>query len=441
VDSSPCRMELLPTQVRPTTWDKAFRMYKTAQIVVVGSEFFSRDKRDTNSIWLTEELEKRGVRVLDKSIVADDLETLTRVIAQGMESTDLVISTGGLGPTEDDRTREAASRALQRELVYHSEITEDLEKRFAKRGRTMAENNRRQAYLPDGSWMVFNETGTAPGFLCEVSNGSFLALPGPPREMYGMFGLFLEHKKEEFGRGQVLVRRTLRVTGLGESTMDRKIADLYKDLSNPEVTINFTPHNLEIHLTTRAESAEEAQELAEPLVESIKDRLAGYLFSDDDRDLAEVVVGQLTEAGLTLASAESVTGGHFAHSVCSVSGASQVFLGAVVSYTESTKMGLLGVGEDTLNQHSAVSERTALEMVEGLKAKTGADLCLACTGFAGPTGGTDENPVGTVYIAFSTPEKTTVRRLSLPGSRNLMRARTTQAMLYMLFRYLVKRLD
>lgn len=411
-------------------------MYRAAQIVVVGSEFFSRDKRDTNSIWLTEELEKRGVRVLNKSIVADDLETLTRVIKQGLESTDLVISTGGLGPTEDDRTREAAASALGRELEYREEIADELEKRFASRGREMAENNRRQAFIPSGSWVVENPNGTAPGFLCDGTLGSFLALPGPPREMKGMFQTFLEHKADSFGSGMLLLRKTLRVTGLGESDMDRQIADLYKDLQNPEVTINFTPHNLEIHLTTRAASVEEGESLTNPLVEAMKERLEGFLFSDDDRDLAEVVVGLLKDAGLTLASAESVTGGHFAHSICCVSGASQVFLGSVVSYTEETKRGLLGVKSETLEEFSAVSEATVREMVEGIKQKTGANLCLACTGYAGPAGGTEKDPVGTVYIAFSTPEKLTVRRLSLPGSRNLMRSRTTQAMLYMLFRYL-----
>ena len=413
-------------------------MYKTAQIVVVGSEFFSRDKRDTNSIWLTEELEKRGVRVLDKSTVADDLETLTRVIKQGLESTDLVVSTGGLGPTEDDRTRDAAAAAMGRPLEYRAEIADELEKRFASRGREMAENNRRQAFIPAGSWVVDNPNGTAPGFFCEGKLGGFLALPGPPREMKGMFETFLEHKADAFGGEMLILRRTLRVTGLGESDMDRKIADLYKDLQNPEVTINFTPHNLEIHLTTRAPSVKEAESLTNPLVESIKERLEGYLFSDDDRDLADVVVELLQDAGLTLAAAESVTGGHFAHSICCVNGASQVFLGSVVSYTEETKRGLLGVRQETLDEFSAVSEETAREMVEGLKQKTGANLCLACTGYAGPTGGTEKDPVGTVYIAFSTPEKLTVRRLSLPGSRNLMRSRTTQAMLYMLFRYLRK---
>lgn len=413
-------------------------MYKTAQIIVVGSEFFSRDKRDTNSLWLTEELEKRGVRVLDKSIVADDLETLTRVVKQGLESTDLVISTGGLGPTEDDRTRDAVARALERELVFHPEIAEELERRFALRGRTMAENNRRQAYIPDGSWVVPNETGTAPGFLCQDETGHFLALPGPPREMMGMFELFLEKQADSFGGELVVLRRTLRVTGLGESDMDRMIADLYKDLTNPEVTINFTPRGLEIHLTTRAPGMERAEEMTEPLIRAMKERLEGFLYSDDGRELAEVVVDMLGRAGLTVACAESVTGGHFAHSLCSVGGASQVFLGGVVSYTEQTKRDFLGVSEDVLQEFSAVSQQTALEMVQGIKKKTGADLSLACTGFAGPTGGTEADPVGTVYVAFSSPQKTTVKRLSIPGSRNLMRARTTQAMLYILFRYLSK---
>lgn len=413
-------------------------MYKTAQIIVVGSEFFSRDKTDTNSIWLTEELEKRGVRVLSKSIVADDLETLTRVIKQGMESADLVISTGGLGPTEDDRTREAASLALGLELEYHPEIEAELRRRFQIRGRTMAENNRRQAYVPRGSRVVENPTGTAPGFLCETGNRGFLALPGPPREMQGMFHSFLGSKREALGGEMVIYRRTLRVSGLGESDMDRMISDLYQNVSNPEVTINFTPHNLEIHLTTRASNGEESERLSSPMLELMKERLDGYLFSDDDRNLAEVVVSMLQAKRLTLAAAESVTGGHFAHRICSVSGASQVFLGSLVSYTEETKERWLDVRRETLEAHSAVSEQTALEMVEGVKKKTGADICLACTGFAGPGGGTEIDPIGTVYIAFSTPERTTVSRTGIAGSRNLMRARTTQTMLYMLFRYLRK---
>lgn len=412
-------------------------MFRTAQIIVVGSEFFSRDKRDSNSIWLTEELEKLGVRVLSKSVVADELQTLTRVIKQGLDSADLVISTGGLGPTEDDRTREAISLALGVDLVYQPEIAEELERRFARRGRSMAENNRRQAFIPQGAWVLANETGTAPGFLARGGSSSFLALPGPPREMMGMFHDFAKHFAEKFDTGQtVLARRTLRVAGLGESDMDRMISDLYKDLSNPEVTINFTPKDLEIHITAKAPSLEAGQAMMLPLIEDIEQRLEGYLFSVHDEGLAEVVVEQLAQRGLTLSAAESLTGGHFAHQLCSVPGASAVFEGSIVSYTNACKEKLLGVRPETLQRWSAVSEQVAREMVEGLKERTGASLCLACTGYAGPGGGTEKDPVGTVYVAFASPEKTSVKVLSLPGSRNLVRARTSQAMLFMLFRYL-----
>lgn len=418
------------------------KQIKTAEIIVVGSEFFSRDKRDTNSIWLTEELEKRGIRIVSKSIVADELEALSRVVLQGLTTSDFVISTGGLGPTEDDRTREAVAKALELELRFHEDVVEELKLRYARRGREMAENNRRQAYFPEGALVVANPTGTAPGFACQTESSRFLALPGPPREMQGMFLQYLEDHQENFNSDEfVLVRQTLRVTGLGESDMDRKISHLYKDLKNPEVTINFTPHDLEIHLTAKASDTRGAEEMMQPLIEAIKKELEGYLFSDCDQGLAEVVVSQLQDHGLTLAAAESVTGGHLAHKICSVPGASAVFLGSVVAYHKTCKETLLGVDADSLKQHSAVSEQVAQEMAEGARARTGADLALSCTGYAGPGGGTEADPVGTVYLGFSTPEKTTVRRISLPGSRNLVRSRTTQALLFKLFRYLRKQED
>ena len=255
-----------------------------------------------------------------------------------------------------------------------------------------------------------------------------------------MFHSFLDKHKDRLPSDTLVsARRTLRVTGLGESDMDRRIADLYRELSNPEVTINFTPHDLEIHLTAKAGSLEQGEALMKPLVLEIEERLRGFLFSTEDESLPQVVVNRLGRAGLTLASAESVTGGLLAHQICSVPGASQVLKGSIVSYTEECKRALLGVRAETLEKYSAVSEEVAREMVEGLAERTGASLCLSSTGYAGPGGGTKNDPVGTVYIGFKSPEKTTVRRLSLPGSRNLVRSRAAQAMLFMVFRYLDKR--
>lgn len=415
-------------------------MFKTAEILVVGSEFFSRDKIDTNSVWLTEQLERRGVRVLSKSVVSDDLEQLSRVIRRGLESVDLVISTGGLGPTEDDRTREAAARAFGVELEHRKDLEDEIRQRFARRGIEMAENNRRQAFVPEGATAIPNPNGSAPGFTINNESTRFLALPGPPGEMQGMFGGFLETFQSLLPEDAlVTVRRTLRVTGLGESDMDRRIADLYKDLRNPEVTINFTPHDLEIHLTGKAGSEAEGQALLDPLATAIAERLEGFLFSTEDHSLPEVVVSLLTRCGLRLATAESVTGGHVAHKICSVPGASDVFSGSVVAYTAECKEKMLGVSAQTIEQFGVVSEQVAREMVEGVARLMEVPLALACAGYAGPGGGTEENPVGTVYVAFLTPKGTTVKRLSLPGSRNLIRSRATQAMLFLLFRYLRKR--
>ena len=252
-----------------------------------------------------------------------------------------------------------------------------------------------------------------------------------------MFFDFLAQNQSKLpSESQVKVRRTLRVTGLGESDMDRRIADLYKEVENPEVTINFTPHDLEIHLTAAAPSVEMGEALMAPLVTAMQERLEGFLFSVNDESLAEVVVRMAGAAGFKVALTESLTGGHAAHKICSVAGASEVFWGSVVAYSEEAKHKLLGVELATLEEHTAVSEAVALEMVEGLHEVSGAHLCVSCTGYAGPSGGTEDDPVGTVYLGFRSPQRTTVRRISLPGSRNLVRSRTTQAILFLLFKYL-----
>lgn len=415
-------------------------MFRTAQLLVVGSEFFSRDKIDTNSIWLTERLERLGIRVLSKCVVADDLEQLTLAIRHGLESVDLVISTGGLGPTEDDRTREAAAQAMGVNLEFRAELEEQIRSRFARRGIGMSDNNRRQAFLPAGGIAIPNPNGSAPGFYTASQGKFFAAFPGPPSEMQEMFNSFMT---EHLGLGAlgslVVVRRTLRVTGLGESEMDGKIADLYKDVVNPEVTINFTPHDLEIHLTAKAENERQAEKLMQPLISAMEERLEGNLFSTKDQNLSEVVVNMLQATGLRLASAESITGGHFAHKICSVPGAGHVFSGSVVGYTEACKQQILEVKGETIVSHGVVSEEVAKEMAEGISALTGAHLAISCTGYAGPDGGTERDPVGTVYMGFKTPERLSVKRLRLAGTRNLIRSRTTQAMLFAVYRYLRER--
>lgn len=409
-------------------------MFKTAEIIVVGSEFFTRFKPDSNSLWLTEQLEKRGIRVLAKRIVADDLEALTAAYKESTRRVDLVVSTGGLGPTEDDRTRDAVAAAAGLELIFRQEIADDITAKFALRGRVPSENNRRQALIPQGAEVLENRQGTAPGFYLRVWECMLLVLPGPPREMRPLYENFSERAQTLYPVGEVVtVGRVLKVAGLGESDMDRRIADLYRDLTNPEVTTNFTPHDLEIHLTARAPTEEQAEEMLAPLVLGMSERLEGYLFSTQGETLAEVVSQRLRDRGLTVGLAESVTGGMLSHRLAAVPGASDLLKGGIVAYTEASKQALLGVRPETLQAHGVVSESVAREMAEGALVRVGADIGLACTGYAGPTGGTERDPVGTAYLALATEAGTSARRVSVPGDRNLVRTRVAQAMLFWLF--------
>jgi nicotinamide-nucleotide amidase len=412
-------------------------VFKTAEIIVVGREFFTRFKPDSNSLWLTEQLERQGVRVLAKRIVADDLPALTAAFKEATERVDLVISTGGLGPTVDDRTRDAVAAAAGLELIRQQEIVDDIVAKFARRGKVPTANNERQAYIPQGAQLLENPQGTAPGFYLRVWESMLVVLPGPPREMRPLYEEFSQRARSLYPVGEsVTATRVLKVVGLGESDMDERIGELYKNLDNPEVTINFTPHDLEIHLTARAPSVEQAEGLLQPLVEGMTRRLGIHLFSTSGETLAEVVNALLRQHGLTVAVAESLTAGMVAHRLASVPGASEVLAGGVVAYTEPTKMALLGVKEETLREHSAVSEAVARAMAEGVYRRIPCSLALSCTGYAGPTGGTEQDPVGTAYLGLCWGDRTECIRVCVPGDRNLVRTRVTQALLFWLYRHL-----
>ncbi len=409
-------------------------MFKTAEILVVGSEFFTRFKRDSNSIWLTEQLERRGVRVVAKRTVADDLTALTAAFRESASRVDLVISTGGLGPTEDDRTRDAVSLAFERPLSLRPDLLEQIAARFTMRGRLMSPNNERQALIPEGAQALENPNGTAPGFYLQHEQCQVLALPGPPREMSHLYDVFAAENAQYYPVGTVLsAARILKVAGIGESDMDELIADLYKDLTNPEVTINFTSYDLEIHLTARATTLEQAEGLLEPMAREMAVRLDGYLFSEEGASLAEVVSQMLRAKGLSIAFGESLTGGMAAHRLASIPGASELLSGSVVAYTAKAKQDLLGVQSDTIKSYSIVSEEVALEMAAGAQRVFGADVAMSCTGFAGPDGGTVEDPIGTAYLGLWRNGELKTRRVSVPGDRNLVRSRVVQSMFYWLF--------
>jgi len=399
---------------------------RCAEIIAVGSELLSSERVDTNSLWLTEQLNRLGLEVIAKAVVGDDLGRLTEMIRTAVERTPLVIVTGGLGPTEDDLTRDAVALATGCPLALDAAVLEELTAKFARRGREMAPNNKRQAMVPEGAEVLPNPQGTAPGLYLARGDHQLVILPGPPRENRPMFA---QEVVQRLPLGeQRLARTVLHVSGLGESDMDALIAPLYKPLDNPTTGILFTPVDLEIHLTARGTSLEECERLNTELADRMAEKLGKNLYSRG-LSMEEVVGLELKRRGQTVATAESLTGGLIGERLTRVAGSSAYFLGALVTYSESAKEKLLGVPTALLREHSAVSAAVAEAMAAGARERTGADYGLAVTGYAGPGGGTEADPVGTFYVGLADAAGTTSKRFQVPGERELVRTRCSQAAL------------
>jgi nicotinamide-nucleotide amidase len=405
-----------------------------AEIIAIGSELLTAHRTDTNSLWLTDRLNSVGIEVKAKTIVGDDEPRLEEAIKDALRRSDAIISTGGLGPTEDDITRKVFARVTSRQLMLDYDVLTQIRQRFASRGYQMTPNNERQALIPKGATVLPNPNGTAPGIKMTQDGKLIVLLPGPPREMKPMFDDYVMADLEKMSRGIRISTRTLKVTGLGESAMDDLIAPIYRQYSNPTTTVLFTDSDLEIHLTAKAETAERAESLADDLAEKLSDKLGNYLYSASGESMEEVVGHRLALKGYTLATAESCTGGLIAERVTRVPGSSEYFLGGIVSYTEAAKSSLLGVPAELISKRGVVSGDVAEAMARGAKQRFGSTIGLSITGVAGPSGGTEETPVGTVYVGIADDVGTSNRRMILPGDRHLIRWRASQAALEMVRR-------
>jgi len=405
-----------------------------AEIIAIGSELLTPFRTDTNSLWLTERLNSVGIQVKAKAIVGDDEPRLEEAIKDALRRSDVIISTGGLGPTEDDITRKVFARVTARQLLLDYDVLADIRQRFASRGYQMTPNNERQALIPKGATVLPNPRGTAPGIKMTQDGKLIVLLPGPPREMKPMFEDHVRADLEKMSRGIRISTRTLKVTGLGESAMDDLIAPIYRNYSNPTTTVLFTDSELEIHLTATAETAQRAEVLVDDLAEKLSDKLGHYMYSAHGESMEEVVGHRLELKGYTIATAESCTGGLIAERITRVPGASHYFLGGVVSYTEEAKSALLGVSEEMLERRGVVSGDVAEAMAVGAKERFGSTIGVSTTGIAGPGGGTESTPVGTVYVGLADDVGTENRRMILPGDRHLIRWRASQAALEMVRR-------
>jgi nicotinamide-nucleotide amidase len=410
----------------------------TAEIIAIGSELLTPNRSDTNSLWLTQKLNDIGVEVMLKTVVGDDEARLEEAIRDAVKRSDIVITTGGLGPTEDDITRQSTAKAIGRKLEYHTELENELRERFRRWGREMPEINKRQAYVIEGAEIMPNPNGSASGMYLEADHTRIAIFPGPPREMRPMFEDFVFDRLKAAAGDVVVHRRVLKVSGMGESAVDEAIAPVYVTYPTVQTSILFNKSEVEIHLSAKSDRADEANTTLEELVEKVVGKLGVAVFSLKGETLEEVVGKLLASEGKTLSVAESCTGGLIGARLTDIPGSSAYFSEGVVAYSNEAKMRTLGVAEETLTQFGAVSAETASAMAIGMRERAQTDYAVSVTGIAGPDGGSAEKPVGTVFIGYSDASKTKTLDLVLPGDRELVRWRSSQATLDYLRRQLLK---
>jgi nicotinamide-nucleotide amidase len=401
-----------------------------AKILSVGDELTSGQTTDTNSAYISRQLGGKGIGVSEHRTVPDDERAIREAILDMVAACDLLVITGGLGPTDDDLTRHALAGAMGVELRTDDESLRRIADRFAGRGWLMAENNKRQALVPDGAEAIANERGTAPGIAAKLGRCDLYVLPGPPGEMRWMLDEQVLRRLPE-GRAAI-VHLAVHTFGMGESSVAALIADLMARGLNPSVGTTASAGMVTVRVTSRGANAAEAHDQAGAVLAELRTRLGQAIVGTDDTTMP-VALGQLLKAsGRTLATAESCTGGLLAKLMTDVPGSSAYFLGAVVAYANRAKRALLSVPSEVLETHGAVSEPVASAMAEGARAALGSDYALSTTGVAGPAGGTDDKPVGTVCIALACPDGTEARTVRLTGDRQAVRLRAALAAMDML---------
>jgi nicotinamide-nucleotide amidase len=412
-----------------------------AEIIAVGSELLTPFRMDTNSLYLTEQINQLGVEVIFKTVVGDDLGRLVAAAQHALFRSEIVIFSGGLGPTEDDLTREAVAQALGVALRRDEEILDRIAQRFAARGWKMSANNAQQADVLEGATILPNPNGTAPG---QWISGTFdgrerivILLPGPPHELKALFEAECRERLRAKLPTAFLATRVLKVAMLGESLVDARVSPIYKRFADVQTTILAGAGEIQLHFTSRAETLAAAQARVDEVADAVEEELDDAVYSRDGQSLEQIVGYWLQMRNATLAVAESCTGGLLGERITSVGGSSRYFAGGAIVYSNTVKTELAGVPADMIERHGAVSREVAAALAEGIRYRCEATLGIGITGVAGPSGGTAEKPVGLVFHALASATGTEVIERNFPGDRKRIRWFATTLALDMVRRKLM----
>jgi len=418
-----------------------YTSFVNAEIIAIGSELLTPFRQDTNSLYLTQKLNELGVEVIFKTVVGDNRKFLTLAACQALSRADIVIFMGGLGPTEDDLTREAVAEALGLELRSDPQVRANLEQRFASRKIKLTPNNLQQADLIAGAIVLPNPNGSAIG---QWINSQFIGkdkiiilLPGPPHELTAMFDEQCIPRLRDLVPQQFIATRVLKIAMMGESHCDARVAPIYKRYTDVQTTILAGAGEIQLHLKTHASSLQAAQERVDHLMADIEEELGDYVFSDNGDSLEQIVGYYLQMRNATLAVAESCTGGLLAERITSVAGSSRYFLGGAVVYSNELKTNFADVPEELIRKHGAVSREVAGALAEGIRNRCGTTFGIGITGVAGPSGGTPEKPVGLVFHGLASESNTDVLERNFMGDRKRIRCYASQQALDMIRRELM----
>ena len=385
-----------------------------AEIISVGTEIILGSTLNTNTHYITQELSEIGIDVLFHTSVGDDPNILKDVIKIGLKRADLLIFTGGLGPTADDMTKEIVSETLGIKLELNPAVENGIKEYFNKINRPMSSNNTKQAYIPKGSKFLVNEIGTAPGIYIEWNKKILILLPGPPREMELMFH---NQVMPLIKQNSIIKIKTINTIGIGESTLEMALKDLIEEKENPTIATYAKEGSVDIKIIGKGKNQEKVNALLEETVKKIDSRISQYIYSYNDEAIEEVLYKKLKEKNMKIAFCESCTGGLITNRFTQIPGISEVLDRGIITYSNKSKIEELGVNKETLDRHGAVSKQTALEMATGLLNKTGVDIALSTTGIAGPSGGSKEKPIGLVFIGIATENNSYAIECTLSGNR------------------------